>query len=125
MSGTGITAGICTERTRYFTVVPTSDFLNWFYVELVGLVCVKGNEGNGRREQTNVVSASKYGRIIAGDVESPPLLSLLLLLLLLLLLGNSHTSPCANCRLTRRLNHRHAFCSRLDVNNLWHRRWRK
>ena len=38
-----------------------------------------------------MVSASKYGRIIAGDVESPPLLPLLLLLLLLL--SNSYTSP--------------------------------
>ena len=37
-----------------------------------------------------MVSASKYGRIITGDVESPPLL---LLLLLLLLLGNSYTCP--------------------------------
>ena len=32
--------------------------------------------------------------------------------------------PCASGRQTRSKYHRHAFCSRLDVNNLWRRRWR-
>ena len=69
-------------------------------MEYVFGVRVNGSIANGRWEKTSVVSAYKRGRIISGDVESPPLLPLLLLRLLLLLLllvvlllGNSCTSP--------------------------------
>ena len=52
-----------------------SDFLNWFYVRmvLIGLlVCVKG-----KAKPTAAASErgfGKYGRSIAGDVDSPSLL---------------------------------------------------
>ena len=58
VSGNGSTAGICTVHTRCFTAAPISDFL-------IGLVCVMENKANSRGEQTNVVLASNYGRIIA------------------------------------------------------------
>ena len=58
-----------------------SDFLNWFYVVLTGLlVCVV----KGKAKPTADASErgfGKYGRSIAGDVESPSLLPLLMLLL--------------------------------------------
>ena len=47
------------------------DFLNWFYVVLIGLfVCVV----KGKAKPTAAASErgfGKYGRSIAGDVESP------------------------------------------------------
>ena len=51
------------------------------YVVLIGLVCVKGSEANGRRARVWFRHPRKYGRIFAGDVESPSLMPLLLLLL--------------------------------------------
>ena len=90
-----------------------------------------------RPPQANVVSTSKYGRIVTSDVESPPLLPLLLLLLDAAACccchcccsncrSTIHTrSPCASYRQVHRKNHQHTFCSRLDVNNLWRRRWRR
>ena len=62
--------------------IVASDFRNWFYVVLIGLVCVI----KGKAKATAAASErgfGKYGKSITGDVES---LSLLLLLLLLLLL---------------------------------------
>ena len=60
--------------------IVASDFRNWFYVVLIGLVCVI----KGKAKATAAASErgfGKYGRSIAGDVESPSLLLLLLLLL--------------------------------------------
>ena len=48
---------------------------------LFDLVCVKGSEANGRRARVWFRHPRKYGRIFAGDVESPSLMPLLLLLL--------------------------------------------
>ena len=59
--------------------IVASDFRNWFYVVLIGLVCVI----KGKAKATAAASErgfGKYGRSIAGDVESPSLLLLLLLL---------------------------------------------
>ena len=64
-----------------------ADFRSWFYVVLIGLVaCLRQRKRSQRPPRASVVSASKYERIIAGDVESSSLLPLLLSLLLLLLL---------------------------------------
>ena len=90
--------------------IVASDFLNWFYVVLIGLlVCVV----KGKAKPTAAAierGFGKYGRSIAGDVESPSLLPLLLLLLLAaaaavlllllllrLLLDTAAASSCCSC----------------------------
>ena len=72
---------------QYGPPVTASDFLKWFCAVLIGLdACLRPRKRSQRPPRASVVSASKYARIIAGDVESSSLLPLLLLLLLLLLL---------------------------------------
>ena len=59
--------------------IVASDFRNWFYVVLIGLVCVI----KGKAKATAAASErgfGEHGRSIAGDVESPLLLPLVLLL---------------------------------------------
>ena len=71
------------------------------YVVLIGLVCVKGSEANGRRARVWFRHPRKYGRIFAGDVESPSLMPLLLLLLccrcLLLVAAAVAAACCCRC----------------------------
>ena len=48
---------------------------------IIGWSCLRERKRGQRPPRASVVSASKYRRILAGDVESPTLLPLLLLLL--------------------------------------------